>query len=201
MDLSININCQISDPHHEAEIVHLLGALLPWMADNVQINSTFNEEELEPPVIYNQMEKSCHPPKCSCPGHVMPGVHHLVPCCDEPHVIDNPIEDLSMIMESLAPSSLAAHLDRDRPYDGQPHTDQGERGRRLVEGLTMRDIADCFIRACYESSGLPIEEWPGSAYDLPWDGMDIIAVSQNLTCNIEKYMGIYPNVPDIVSKE
>ena len=112
-----------------------------------------------------------------------------------------PIEDLGLILESLAPSSLAAHLDRDRLYDGQPHTDHGERGKTLVEGLTMRDVVDCFIRACYDSSGLPVEEWPGSVYDLPWDDMDIIAVSQNLTCWIERYMGIFPNVPRLVDKE
>ena len=102
------------------------------------------------------------------------------------------------IIEKLAPSSLAAHLDRDRPYDGQPHTYQGERGKQLVEGLTTRDIVDCYLRACYDSSGLPIEQWPGRIYDLPWDDMDPIAIAQNLTCNIEKYMGIYPNVPKLV---
>lgn len=104
-------------------------------------------------------------------------------------------EDLPQILEQISPSSLAAHIDRDRPYDGQPHTDTGDRGRTLIEGITFRDLRDCFIRACYESSGLPIEEWPGTVYDLPWREMDIIAVAQNLSCNVEKYMGIYPNVP------
>lgn len=108
------------------------------------------------------------------------------------------IEDLSTIIEGLSPSSLAAHLDRDRPYDGQPHTDTGERGRTLVEGLTYRDVRDCFIRACYESSGLPVGQWPGSVYDLPWHEMDIIAVAQNLSVQMEKYQGIYPNVPRLL---
>ena len=36
----------------------------------------------------------------------------------------------------------AFRMDRDRPYNGQPHTDCGERGKTLVEGLTMRDISD-----------------------------------------------------------
>lgn len=97
-------------------------------------------------------------------------------------------------MERIGPSSLAAHLDRDRPYDGQPHTDYGERGRHEIAGITMRDLRDCFIRACYDASGLPPSQWPGSVYDLPWDDMDIIAVSQNLTCWVERYMGIFPNV-------
>lgn len=104
-------------------------------------------------------------------------------------------EDLPIVLEQLSPSSLAAHLDRDRPYDGQPHTDTGDRGRTEVKGITFRDLRDCFIRACYESSGLSVEEWPGSVYDLPWSDMDVLAVAQNLGCNVEKYMGIYPNVP------
>jgi len=108
------------------------------------------------------------------------------------------IEDLPRLIESLSPSSLAAHLDRDRPYDGQPHTDTGERGRTLVEGLTYRDVRDCFIRACYESSGLEISEWPGSVHNLPWHEMDIIAVAQNLSVQMEKYQGIYPNVPRLL---
>lgn len=107
-------------------------------------------------------------------------------------------DDLGRVIESLSPSSLAAHLDPSRPYDGQPQTDHGERGRQEVHGITMRDVRDAFIRSCYESSGLPIERWPGSVYGLPWDQMDIIAVAQNLTCNIEKAMGIYPNVPRLL---
>lgn len=102
-----------------------------------------------------------------------------------------------MLLEALSPSSLAAHIDPSRPYDGQPHTDHGARGQTEVRGITFRDLRDCFIRACYQSSGLPIEQWPGTVYDLPWTDMDIIAVAQNLSCNVEKAMGIYPNVPRI----
>ena len=104
-------------------------------------------------------------------------------------------ENLGRLIESVCPSSLAAHLDPTRPYDGQPQTDYGRRGAQEVHGVTFRDIRDAFIRACYESSGIPIEQWPGSVYDLPWRDMDIIAVAQNLSCNIEKAMGIYPNAP------
>lgn len=104
-------------------------------------------------------------------------------------------DEFAREMERIGPSSLAAHLDPTRPYDGQPHTDHGERGRTEIKGITFRDLRDCFIRACYESSGLPMEQWPGDVYGLPWDDMDIIAVAQNLSCNVEKAMGIYPNVP------
>lgn len=101
--------------------------------------------------------------------------------------------DLGRELEAISPSSMAAHMDPSRPYDGQPHTDHGTRGRQEVHGITMRDVRDAFIRACYESSGLPIEEWPGSVHDLT--DLDLVAVGQNLSCNIEKAMGIYPNVP------
>ena len=37
--------------------------------------------------------------------------------------------------------------DRERPYDGQTHTDDGERGKQIVSGLTMRDLKDCLIKA------------------------------------------------------
>ena len=102
-------------------------------------------------------------------------------------------EQIRIEMERINPSSLAAHLDPTRPYDGQPHTTDGTRGQQLVEGLTMRDIKDCYIRALFESSGLPVEEWPNDVYQL--EGLDPLAVWQNLGCNLEKMMGIFPNVP------
>lgn len=104
------------------------------------------------------------------------------------------MESLEEDMERISPSSLAAHLDPTRPYDGQSHTTDGKRGQQAVHGLTMRDVKDCYIRGVYESSGLPIEEWPGSIHDLPWPDMDPLAVWQNLACNLEKRMGIWPNI-------
>ncbi len=104
-------------------------------------------------------------------------------------------DNLGLIIESICPSSLVEAMDRDRPYDGQPHTNHGNRGETLVEGLTFRDVRDCFIRGCYDASGLEPKDWPGSVHDLPWDDMDIIAVQQNMSCWMEKYMGIFPNVP------
>ncbi|GAA2773985.1 hypothetical protein [Saccharopolyspora taberi] len=107
-------------------------------------------------------------------------------------------EELPIALEQINPSSMAAHLDPTRPYDGQPQTAYGERGRTEIRGITFRDLRDAFIRACFESSGLPIEQWPGSVYDLPWSDMDIIAVAQNMANNVEKAMGIYPNVPRLL---
>ena len=107
-------------------------------------------------------------------------------------------DEIAIEIERLMPSSLAARLDRDRPYDGQIHTNEGERGRQEVSGVTMRDLVDCYVRACFDASGLPPSEWPGSVYDLPWDDMDPLAIVQNLTCWVERYMGIFPNVPRVI---
>ncbi len=96
----------------------------------------------------------------------------------------------------------------DRPFTGQPHTDQGERGKTMVVGLTMRDICDCFIHGiCLASYGISP---PGvyeratagdgtlnynDVYGWDLDQLDPLAVMQNMTCEIERRMGIYPNVP------
>lgn len=103
--------------------------------------------------------------------------------------------DLSLILAGMDPSRPEAIFNRQRDYGGQMHTDQGERGRTLVEGLTFRDVVDCFYIGCYLASGLPREQWPGSAYELPWHDMDIVAVQQNMSCEMERRMGIFPNVP------
>src|SRR3954463_8298631 len=54
-------------------------------------------------------------------------------------------------------SSSDYRNDRDRPYNGQPWTDQGERGKTEVKGITMRDVADCLVRAMLLSAPLPKE--------------------------------------------
>lgn len=43
-------------------------------------------------------------------------------------------EDFDRIIDEA--TGVTCHATRDRPYDGQPQTDEGERGRTLVEGLT-----------------------------------------------------------------
>ena len=106
-------------------------------------------------------------------------------------------EDLAKVIEEVAPSDYLSVLDRTRPYDGQPWTDTGERGKTEIKGITFRDLRDCFIRACYRSSGLSPKDYPRSVYELPWQQIDILAVSQNLACEVERYMGIYPNTPKI----
>jgi hypothetical protein len=99
------------------------------------------------------------------------------------------------ILEALnryKPIGLDQVLNRNRPYNGQQHTGDGERGKQQVVGLTMRDIRDCLILAFYDSSGL--SNPPKSVEDLPLHEMSLEAISQNMTCWIERYMGIFPNI-------
>lgn len=106
-------------------------------------------------------------------------------------------DKIGKAIEDICPSDYLSTLDRTRPYNGQPWTDGGERGMTEVKGLTMRDLRDCFIRGCFSASGLEPSKYPKSVYELDFNQMDIIAVSQNMLCWVEKYMGIYPNVPKI----
>lgn len=89
--------------------------------------------------------------------------------------------------------------DLDRPFTGQPHTDQGERGKTLVVGLRFRDVADCFVIGWLEAAGRGSLADSGTAtyndvYECGED-IDPLAVMQNMTCEMERRMGIYPNVP------
>jgi hypothetical protein len=101
--------------------------------------------------------------------------------------------------------SSAISMDRNRPYNGQPWTDTGIRGQQLVEGLTMRDICDCYIRGIISSCNddylkRKMEEntlkWD-DIYDVDFNDIDLHAIRQNLTCHIERMMGIFPNVPKL----
>jgi hypothetical protein len=76
----------------------------------------------------------------------------------------------------------------------------------------MRDVADCFVRAVLLSTGseqvadkyseASKGEWAEltvmDLYGFDLDKLDPGAVGQNLTCEIERMMGIYPNLPDSV---
>lgn len=98
------------------------------------------------------------------------------------------------------------HATRDRPYDGQPHTDQGERGKTPVSGLTIRDVCDCIVMGMLESS--PNEAVRDTVLNGTWMYKDVYAIGdidpiaavQNAACNIEKMMGIFPNVPMISNR-
>lgn len=106
------------------------------------------------------------------------------------------------------------NMKRDRPYNGQPHTYTGERGKTEIKGITFRDLRDCFIRAVLLSTGAetisgkdmrPLYKEACKGEDAVlcendlygWDlnQLDPIAVAQNLSCEVERVMGIFPNVP------
>lgn len=69
-------------------------------------------------------------------------------------------------------------------------------GKTEVNNITFRDLKDCLIRAFYDSSGISPSEYPESVYQLPLDKMDPIAICQNLCVEVEKTMGIFPNIPE-----
>jgi len=97
---------------------------------------------------------------------------------------------------------------RNRPYSGPVQTAYGERGKTLVTGLTMRDIADCYVMGVLLSS-YPAPEYgkvadgtwePNDLYALDLNKLDPVAIQQNMSCCIEKMMGIYPNVPAMIAR-
>lgn len=108
---------------------------------------------------------------------------------------------------------------RDRPYNGQAHTDTGIRGATEVKGITFRDVRDCFIRAVLQSTGAGVLDGVdmNSRYNEACKGENALldendlygfnsnlislgAVQKNLACEIERVMGIYPNIPPIIGK-
>lgn len=108
------------------------------------------------------------------------------------------------------------NMRRERPYDGQPHTFSGVRGATEIRGITFRDLRDCFVRAVLLSTGAEVIDGvdmrprygeackgDGAAlcendlYGFNLDKLDPMAIAQNLSCEIEKVMGIFPNVPEL----
>lgn len=114
------------------------------------------------------------------------------------------------------------NMQRDRPYNGQPHTCTGQRGATEVKGITFRDLRDAFIRAYimshefYKAGTIEevqpnatlsreAEKGPDAAiceddvYKLQGT-IDPMALAQNLGLEVERLMGIYPNVPKLTFK-
>jgi len=102
--------------------------------------------------------------------------------------------------------STSRSNDRNRPYNGQPHTMEGIRGATEVKGLTFRDIRDCFVKGALLASCddelydlAKNNDWlQDDIYRIDWSKIDPIAVSQSMGCEMEKMMGIYPNVPKLL---
>lgn len=102
------------------------------------------------------------------------------------------------------------NMERSRPYTGQPHTDTGERGRTEVKGITFRDLRDCMVRAFFLAAGhIDYARYQEATkgemaalcdndlFELDLNQLDPVAVIQNFTCEVERIMGIFPNVPEL----
>lgn len=90
--------------------------------------------------------------------------------------------------------------DPSRPFDGQPHTSHGERGKYPVDGLRFRDVADCFVIGWLKATGRASLADSGTAtyndvYEAESNDIDPLAVMQSMLCEMELRLGIYPNVP------
>jgi hypothetical protein len=87
--------------------------------------------------------------------------------------------------------------DRSRPFDKAPQTFIGERGKQEVNGVTVRDVADCVAKAWLDSTGHHGKPDPTYAdiYLAPVFRPDPMAIVQNACVELEKRMGIFPNVP------
>lgn len=105
---------------------------------------------------------------------------------------------------------------RSRAYTGQPHTSLGDRGKLPINGLCMRDLQDCYIRAYIKAHPTLDEEGKdiepnatlykkasrgqhamlnsNALFKLVGD-VDPLAVFQNLACEVEKMMGVFPHLP------
>jgi len=85
-------------------------------------------------------------------------------------------------------------LDRKRPYDGQQHTTDGKRGKTKVEGLTLRDVADCMINGFLDAGGISRKERiRDDLRKIDISNLDLVAAIQCSVCYIEKHMGLHPD--------
>lgn len=113
-------------------------------------------------------------------------------------------DELDDILEAMSDHTT----DPDRPFMGQPHTDQGERGKTEIKGIRFRDLADCIVRAFIDAAGFTLENADemyrraddgtlnyNDLYQLDLGKMDPLALCENVSCRVEKAMGIYPNLP------
>jgi len=107
------------------------------------------------------------------------------------------------IGEILYQTTNHSFANRERPYDGQPHTDQGERGKTLLAGVTFRDLCDAFVIGWLQANGKQgIVDSPDATYNDIYEhggecSIDPLAAMQCMSVELEKRMGIYPNVPKL----
>ena len=117
------------------------------------------------------------------------------------------VERVRLTIREMAESFADQTTDPDRPFTGHPHTDNGERGKTEVRGICFRDLADCVVKALVDAAPDASDELRARADDgtLLWNdvyGLDLsevnsISIVQNVSCRVEKMMGIYPNLPPL----
>jgi len=105
-------------------------------------------------------------------------------------------KQIAEAIERIGSIGLVEASNRKRPYKGQPWTTDGERGKTEVHGITLRDVRDCLILALNNTCPKKVDP-PQSVQDLDLAHADLEALSQNLSCWIERYMGIYPNIGEV----
>lgn len=118
-------------------------------------------------------------------------------------------DDLNDIIVQLGDHTT----DPKRPFTGQVHTHNGERGKTEVKGIRFRDLADCIVKAWIDAAGHTINDEAlreelrrraddgtlnhNDVYLLECGDVDPIALVQNVVCRVEKAMGIFPNIPKL----
>lgn len=127
-----------------------------------------------------------------------------------PKEIKNPVsmnDFISMLTDELG---LRNHnMERNRPYTGKPWRSSGIRGSQKIEGITFRDLRDCFIRAICLSAGANSEKnmayyreaekgeraalCEADIYELDGE-VGFMPVFSNMLCEVEKLMDIFPNI-------
>lgn len=116
------------------------------------------------------------------------------------------MDNLGDILENMSDSSV----DSNRPFTGQSHTDQGERGKTEICNIRFRDLSDCIAKAWIDAAGHTVESEEleeelrrraddntlnyNDLYNLQCGDIDPIALIQATACRVEQLMGIFPNV-------
>lgn len=127
--------------------------------------------------------------------------------------MDDELQGLGDIISGLGDELI----DPNRPFTGQPHTDSGERGKTEVKGIRFRDLADCVVQAFVDCTSSDLEDEQlaeelrsraedgtlnyNDVYKLDTSRMDPLALVQNVTCRVERRMGIFPNVPGLEAND
>lgn len=137
--------------------------------------------------------------------------------------MNNDNEFTEKLVAAIHRTAGPKNMRRDRLYNGKDHTEQGIRGSQLVTGLTMRDIYDAMVRGYimahptldpktfkpFEPNHSLFREASKSEFaQLNSNDMfeivgdpDPVAVIQNTMCEIERLMGIFPNIPNRITGE